>query len=389
MTERIARAYDDLATHLHKGRVTVLCGPRRVGKTNLVQHYLDSVPGRTLSAVGDDIVVRNLLSSQDLAAILAWAEGYSRVFIDEAQRIPDVGWALKMLIDARPNLDIIVTGSASLKLSGTLGEPLTGRQTQLTLYPVSLGELAATMNASELRRGLDDMLIYGMYPEVRTAGNARRREILRELVASYLLKDALELERVKSPRALVDLLTLVALQVGSLVSLNELAQQVGLDVKTVARYLDLLEKSFVLVNLRGFSRNLRSEVTRTSKWYFYDVGVRNGLLNNFNPLSARNDVGALWENFCVIERMKFLGYKGIGASLRFWRTWQQREIDLIEDHDGRLGAYEFKWAPGAKARAPKAFSDAYPDAGFAVVTPSNYLDFAGVTDASGLIPDAR
>ena len=378
---RISRHYDSLDSFMHHGRVTVIHGPRRVGKTNLVEHFLGPDSRHILRAVGDDIVIRNLLSGQNRTEILAWAQGYDVIFLDEAQRIPDVGWALKMMIDARPDLEIIATGSASFQLAGTLGEPLTGRQTPLMLYPVSVGELATTMNAYELRNNLDSMLIFGMYPEVRSADTpARQKEILKELTNSYMLKDILEMERVKSSRTLVDLLTLIAFQVGSLVSLTELAQQVGLDVKTVARYLDLLEKAFVLVNLRGFSRNLRSEVTRTSKWYFYDTGVRNALINNFNPPAKRDDMGAIWENFLVMERIKALSYSGMSPTLRFWRTWEQNEIDVIEDRDGALHAYEFKWNPKTKPKAPKAFVDAYPDATFEVVTPDNFLDFTLIKD---------
>jgi len=376
MNDRIPRALDDLATSTHQGRVTVIHGPRRVGKTNLVEHYLTRVEGRVLRAVGDDIMIRNLLSGQNRAEILGWAEGYDTVFLDEAQRIPDVGWGLKLLVDARPELTIIATGSASLQLAGTLGEPLTGRQTPLMLYPVAVSELRARMNDFELRAALDNMLVYGMYPEVRTATSpTRQRDIVRELVSSYLLKDVLELERVKSARALSDLLTLVALQVGSLVSLSELGQQVGLDVKTVGRYLDLLEKAFVLVNVRGFSRNLRSEVTRNGKWYFVDVGIRNAVLNNFNRPADRADIGQLWENFLVIERTKALTYVGEVAAPRFWRSWSQREVDLIEDHGGALHAYEFKWNPKARASLPAEFAAAYPATPFDVITPLNYLGF--------------
>ena len=382
MDDRISRTLDDLGAQIKPGRVTVIHGPRRVGKTNLVTHFLKSETGRTLRATGDDIIVRNLLSSQNRSEILSWAQGYDTVFLDEAQRIPDIGWALKILIDSRPELRIIATGSASFKLHSDLGEPLTGRQTPLKLYPISVGELLTRMNTWELRAALDNLLIYGMYPEVRTAPQTiDQRQILNELVSSYLLKDVLELEHIKSPKSLVDLLTLIALQIGNLVSLNELAQQVGLDVKTVGRYLDLLEKAFVLVNLRGFSRNLRSEITKTSKWYFYDVGLRNALLNNYNSLATRKDTGALWENFLVMERMKALSYTNRLVPLRFWRTWEQQEIDLIEDRDGRLHAYEFKWNPQAKLRSQKVFLKNYPDAHIEVITPENFLQFLGLANS--------
>jgi len=342
----------------------------------MVEHFLAGVSWRTLRAVGDDIFVRNLLAGQNRSEILSWAEGYEAIFIDEAQRIPDVGWALKILIDARPDLRIIATGSSSFQLSGVLGEPLTGRQTPLILNTVSVRELSAVMNEFELRAVLDNMLTYGMYPEVRMADSSlQQREIARELAASYLLKDVLQLERIKSAKALTDLLVLLALQVGSLVSVNELAQQVGLDAKTVSRYLDLLEKAFVVLNLRGFSRNLRSEVTRNGKWYFYDVGIRNALLNNFNLPNSRGDIGAIWENFLVVERMKALNYASAPAALRFWRTWERQEIDLIEDRDGVLHTFEFKWNPRSRAKLPSIFLDTYPGASFEVITPENFMAF--------------
>ncbi len=241
--------------------------------------------------------------------------------------------------------------------------------------------MRSQMNDYELRQRLDELLVYGMYPEVRTAaGDQDRRDILRELASSYLFKDILELERVKHAGLITDLLTLVALQVGSLVSLNELSSTLGIDAKTVARYLDLLEKSYVLYNLRGFSRNLREEVTRTSKYYFWDTGVRNAAINNFNPLMARQDVGALWENFVVIERLKALTYARQDARLYFWRTWSQQEIDLIEDRNGELRAYEAKWNPRAKARRPPKFSRAYPEASFMLVTPDNVLGLVSKVD---------
>ncbi|MCL2787838.1 MAG: ATP-binding protein [Micrococcales bacterium] len=373
--ERIPRLLDDLDTLRRPGRVTVIHGPRQVGKTNLVQHYLSSQPGRSLAVTGDDVVVRNLLASQDATQILAWSAGYDTVFIDEAQRIPDVGWALKILIDARPDLNLIATGSASFALAGQIGEPLTGRQTTLTLFPISAAELGTHLNDHELKKSLDNLLVYGMYPEVRTAtSQADQRDTILELTRSYLFKDILELDRVRSAKALVDLLTLVALQLGSLVSLNELAGQVGIDTKTVARYLSLFEQCHILTNLRGFSRNLRSEITRTSKWYFYDTGVRNAIITNFNPLAHRDDTGVLWENFVVMERRKALSYARRDGGSFFWRTHEQNEIDLIEERDGQLHAYEIKWNPQAKAKRPTQFLAAYPDAHYEVITPDTLME---------------
>ena len=373
--ERIPRLLDDLDAIRRPGRVTVIHGPRQVGKTNLVQHYLASRREPSLSVTGDDVFVRNLLASQDARRILEWAEGYETVFIDEAQRIPEVGWALKILIDARPDVNLIVTGSASFALAGQVGEPLTGRQTALMLFPVGLEELRNRLNAHEIRENLDDLVVYGMFPEVRNASTMTdRREIILELAHSYLFKDILELERVRSSKTLVDLLTLVAHQIGNLVSMNELASQVGVDAKTVARYLGLFEQCHILYNLRGFSRNLRSEITRKSMWYFFDTGVRNAIVHNFAPLDRRGDVGALWENFVVMERRKALAYARKGGSAHFWRTHERHEIDLVEERDGHLHAYECKWNPKARAKVPRQFSDAYPDASYEVITPETLLE---------------
>jgi predicted AAA+ superfamily ATPase len=370
------RHYGNLANLAKPNRVTVLYGPRRVGKTTLVNRYIDFLKTRVLKASGDNLAESMVLSSRDTRALLDWTAGYDTVFIDEAQRISGIGIGLKILIDARPELNIIATGSSSFDLAGKLGEPLTGRQTPLRLYPLSVSEMSQTLNAHEIRQNLEDFLVYGMYPEVRTASSGEQKKfILNELSDAYLLKDILELERIKKPRTLLDLLSLIALQTGSEVSLNELSGRLRIDVKTVERYLDLLEKSFVLYNLRGFSRNLRNEVTRTSKYYFYDTGVRNAVIKNFNPFSLRADAGALWENFMVIERLKFRSYTNIFARDYFWRTWEKKEIDLLEESGGQLSAFEFKWSPKKAAKVPALFCETYPEASYTVISPDNFLDY--------------
>jgi predicted AAA+ superfamily ATPase len=372
------RAYDDLRSFMLPKRVTVIHGPRRVGKTTLINRYLDSQgPGaRIRRATGDNLSEIALLSSQETRLLLDWVSGYDTVFIDEAQRIPNIGLNLKILIDARPELTIIATGSSSFDLGNKLGEPLTGRQLPIKLYPLSVGELRHTLNDFEIKKDLETMLIFGMYPEVRSAAStAQKRIILNELIDGYALKDILELERIKKPRMLSNLLTLIALQVGSEVSLNELSGKLMIDMKTVERYLDLLEKCFVLYSLRGFSRNLRSEVTRKGKYYFYDTGVRNAVIQNYNPLALRNDTGALWENFMVMERLKARAYGGIFAHDYFWRTWEKKEIDLLEEYDGRLHAWEFKWSPKRRAKVPDLFQETYPDSSFVTVTPDNFLEW--------------
>jgi predicted AAA+ superfamily ATPase len=376
MTDQyIPRTLADLGSIMRPGKALVIYGPRQVGKTSLAERYLAQSAGRILRATGDDVIIRTLIGSQNAAQILSWVEGYDILFLDEAQRVPEVGWGLKILTDSRPDLRIIVTGSSSFALSGTLGEPLTGRQTPLQLFPISIGELSQLHNRYELKNSLDDMLRYGMYPEVRTATTENeKRATIRELTSSYLLKDILELERIKSSKTLIDLLTLIALQIGAQVSTTELASTLGIDAKTVTRYLDLFEKSFILYNLRGLSRNLRSEVTKMGKYYFYDTGVRNAIINNFNPLSSRDDTGALWENFMFIERLKALTYAGLDGPCYFWRTWEQQEIDLVEDRDGQLHAYEFKWNPNSKPKVPPQFARAYPEATFETITPNNFLE---------------
>jgi predicted AAA+ superfamily ATPase len=298
------------------------------------------------------------------------------VFVDEAQRIPHIGLALKMLIDARPGLEILATGSSSFNLAGEVGAPLTGRQTPLLLYPISVYELLMSSSEYDIKTHLEDYLIYGMYPEVRIAKSTEDKNfIINELANAYLLKDVLELEKIKKPKVLIQLLILIALQIGKEVSLHELSNALKLDAKTVARYLDILEKCFVLYNLRGFSRNLRSEVTKTSRYYFYDNGIRNSLIQNFNPLSMRNDIGELWENFIVTERMKTRAYTKRYAGDYFWRTWEKQEIDLIEEYGGSLHAYEFKWSPKKKPAAPKVFTEHYPGSSFECITPDNFIAF--------------
>ncbi len=371
------RTYDSLASQLEPGKVMVLYGPRQVGKTTLIHHVTEGMPGRWRLESGDNILVHEILAGLDFKKVLGFVEGLDLLVIDEAQRIPNIGLALKIMVDEVPGLKILVTGSSSFELAGQVGEPLTGRKRTLTLYPMSLLELAAEKSPYDLTRALDEYLVFGMYPAVISAnGNAKKQRLLEELVGSYLLKDVLELERIKSSKVLLDLLRLLAYQIGSEVSPTELGQKLALDGKTVARYLDLLEKAFVLYSLRGYSGNLRKEIVRKGKYYFYDLGLRNTLISNLNPLERRNDVGALWENFMMMERLKSRAYREQHANPYFWRTWDQAEIDLVEEREGRLHAYEFKWAEQT-VTVPKDFIDAYPDSEFRTVHLGNWAeDFA-------------
>ena len=281
------------------------------------------------------------------------------------------------IISDLPNIKVIATGSSSFDLANQIGEPLTGRKTTLTLYPIAQMELMPKLNKYDLKQKLEEYLIFGSYPQVLTAKTKEEKvKILEELVNSYIFKDILALAQIKGSKVLLDLLKLLSFQVGSEVSLNELAGGLVIDVKTVGRYLDLLEKSFIIHRLTAFSRNLRSEITSKSKYYFFDNGIRNAVISQFNTLDSRNDIGSLWENFLITERMKKKSYKNIHGYSYFWRTYEQREIDLIEERNGKLFPYEFKWSVKNKALVPKDWCTAYPQAEkFSVITSDNYLNF--------------
>jgi predicted AAA+ superfamily ATPase len=373
----IPRVYDDLARFIQPGKVLVIYGPRRVGKSTLLSQYLKKIKTKKLLVTGDDIDFQEVLGSQSGVKINKLIEGLDLFVIDEAQRVPHIGMGLKIMVDQNPNLSIIATGSASFDLQNKIGEPLTGRKRTLALYPLSQLELRKIHTPFELDQQLENALIYGSYPEILTANSSIDRQLLlSEIINSYLLKDILELERVKGAKVLVDLLRLLAFQVGSEVSITELSSSIGLDKNTVARYLDLFEKAFVLYNLRGFSRNLRKEVTKKSKYYFFDNGIRNALINNFNPLSLRDDIGKLWENFLVIERLKKQAYTPLFCNNYFWRTWDQMEIDFVEEREGKLFGYEFKWSKAKTGtKAQSFFLETYPNATIETINSDNYQDF--------------
>jgi predicted AAA+ superfamily ATPase len=369
------RAYEPLDDHVQTNKVLVIFGSRRVGKTTLLTHFLKNTPLKYKLDSGDNIRTQQILSSQDFNQILPYVEGYDLLAIDEAQNIPNIGMALKIIVDQAPDIRVVVTGSSSFELAGQVGEPLTGRKRTLTLYPMAQSELISAHNRFELHENLPDYLVYGTYPEVLLASSPRLKiEVLMEITNSYLLKDILAFDRIKNSRTLLDLLKLLAYQVGSEVALSELSTQLGVDVKTVKRYLDLLEKAFVLYRLNGFSRNLRQEVSNKSKYYFLDTGIRNAIIAQFSRLEERNDQGVLWENFMVIERLKFRAYSSLHANEYFWRTYQGQEIDLVEDFNGNLFGYEFKWSSKKKVRPPSNWAATYKDSEFHDIHPENYLN---------------
>ena len=372
----LERYYRDLDKYIKPNRALIILGPYQVGKTTLLKSFLSQTPLKYKLDSGDNIRTQNLLGSQDFDKILEYAQGYDLIAIDEAQQIPNIGMALKILVDQVPNLSLIATGSSSFDLAQSVGEPLTGRKVTLTLYPVAQMELLKVYNKHELREKLEDFLIFGSYPAVIMAKTKQEKiGILTELVDSYLLKDILSLEKIKKSEILFNLVKLLAFQVGQLVSINELATQLRIDAKTVAKYLDLLEKSFVVCKLGGFSKNLRNEITNKNKYYFFDLGVRNAAIAQFNGLDMRNDQGALWENFVFIERLKKCSYTGFYGSRYYWRTYEGQEIDFVEEIENTLTAFEAKWSPTKKVGAPSSWKEDYPQASFNVITPENYLDF--------------
>ena len=375
MMNYLSRFYDNLEKYLKPNKVLVVYGPRQVGKTTLLKHFLSKTKLKYRFDSGEDIRIQELLKSQNFSLIREYASDYELIVIDEAQYIPKIGLGLKILVDQIPKLKIIVSGSSSFELAGQIGEPLVGRKKVLVLFPLAQIELREIFNPFELKERLEEFLIFGAYPAVLTAKTKKeKREVLEEIAFSYLLKDIFQFEKVKAPSFLLDLLKLLAFQTGSEVSFSELAGSLGIDVKTVSRYLDILEKSFVIFKLKGFSKNLRKEITKKNKYYFYDNGIRNALIANFNSLNLRNDVSQLWESFLVVERIKSQRYSKILSNNYFWRTWDQKEIDFLEERKGKIFAFEFKYR-SRKVKTPKEFMEVYPNSSFKIVTKENYLKF--------------
>lgn len=371
--------YHRLKKEVAPNKVVALVGPRRVGKTYLLTKLAKEWKRKEsiLYLTGEQRSVQDAFSVQTVEGLASAIGDHTLVVIDEAQYIPHVGLNLKIIVDQIPGIKVIVSGSSSLSLAHDIGEPLVGRKTTLQLYSISAAELLEATNAVEFRSMRDDLLIYGAYPQVITAAaHTKKQRFLLDLVDSVLLKDILMLEKVKGAKPIRDLLSLVAYQIGQEVSLSELASALNLNRGTVGRYLDLLEQSFVLVNVRGFSRNLRKEVTKNSRYYFYDSGVRNAVINNFNPLHLRNDIGQLWENYVVMERLKKQTYRNVYANNYFWRTWDKKEIDWVEERDGKLFGYEITWGKQKKSRSKTAWLSSYPkEAEFALVNRENYFEF--------------
>ncbi len=356
-------------------KIVILYGARQVGKTTIIKSILNNRFGKTLEVNADQSKYQKILSSADLNQFNRLVSGYNLLFIDEAQRIPNIGLNLKIIHDNIPGLKVIATGSSSFELANKISEPLTGRTWTYTLFPISVLEWRKSLNPFEIDEKLPEFLAFGMYPEVFSYPNdADKKDYLKELTTSFLYKDLLELNQIKNSGKIFDLLRLLAYQIGSTVSYNELGRQLGISTDTVISYIDLLEKVFVIYRLSGFSKNMRKEIVKNKKIYFYDVGVRNAIINDFTSPEIRPDKGALWENFIISERIKRNSYHRNHVNSFFWRTYTGAELDYLEQGDGKLSGFEIKW--GNKfAKAPQSWIDNYSEAEFKSVNMDNYLEF--------------
>jgi predicted AAA+ superfamily ATPase len=359
-----------------KEKAVVLCGARQVGKTTLIKEIEKKFSNDALYINCDEPDFRGALSGASSTELKSIIGRKKVVFIDEAQRVRNIGLTLKLLVDNFPDVQVVATGSSSLDLSDEIVEPLTGRKYEFHLHPFSLLELREKFSNIEIKRILEKRIILGMYPEIEEKPDEAEM-LLRNLASSYLYKDVLQYQDIRRPELLEKLLTALALQIGNEVSYNELSNLLGVNKQTITNYIQLLEKAFVVFRLQPFSRNLRNELKKLRKIYFYDTGIRNALINNFNRLELRQDVGQLWENFMIAERVKYNGNMGKFTNSYFWRTHRQQEIDYLEEKEGQIAAYEFKWQSN-KIRIPKAFMSAYPDSKIQFIDKENFEKFAGL-----------
>jgi len=361
---------------LQPNKVVIILGARRIGKTEILKKIIKENSEKKMILNGDDIISQKMFEPISIENYKMNFATTDLLIIDEAQKIPQIGNKLKLLIDNIENIKVLVTGSSAFDIYSKVGEPLTGRKTTFYLFPFSQLELNNYENILETKSRLNNRLILGNYPElIHLKTKDEQKEYLYELVNSYLLKDILEFDGIKNSDKIRNLLRLIAFQIGNEVSLSELAQNLEIHKDTVARYLDLLAKTFVIFKVEGFSRNLRKEITKMNRWYFYDNGIRNMIINNLNDFELRNDQGQLWENYLISERVKFQSYTKLRTSNYFWRTYEKQEIDWIEEKDEQLSAYEIKLNDKKKFTVPSAWKQSYPDSSFQVINPSNYLQW--------------
>lgn len=357
---------------LFKGKVIIIYGARRVGKTTLSRQIIENLEdARYLNC--ELLQNKTALSTTNSELLKDFLGNYRIIVLDEAQHIEQIGLILKILADTFPEIQIIATGSSSFDLGQKISEPLTGRARRFVLYPFSFNEIAGDSNLLDTHAGLEILLRFGFYPEVIGKSEEEAIEELNEIASNYLYKDVLQFERLRRPDLLFNLLKALALQIGGEVSFQELSRLLGTSVETIKRYIQLLEQSFVIFRLSSLSGNLRNEISKGQKIYFNDLGIRNAIIQNFSPLSSRNDVGALWENFCISERFKHNGNQGRTVNTYFWRSYFSKEVDYIEEKDGQITAFEFKYSPNKQAQLPAIFKEAYPGANFKVVNNANYI----------------
>ncbi|HIP47494.1 MAG TPA: ATP-binding protein [Lutibacter sp.] len=363
---------------LKPNKVLILLGARRVGKTALINKFIENIPTSDyLLLNGEDLQTLSILEERSVENYKRLIGSAKILIIDEAQKIPEIGLKLKLIVDEIKGIKVIATGSSVFDLSNSLGEPLVGRENTLRLYPLAQMEFVKEEGFLDTVNKLEERLLFGGYPELEQYTDWNdKADYLEGIVNSYLLKDILAYDKIKKADKIIDLLKLIAFQVGKEVSIDELANSLkGISRNTVENYLDLLSKVFIIYKVKGYSKNLRKEVTKSNRWYFYDNGIRNAIIRNFNKLNFRNDIGELWENYLMSERIKHNSYKNIRINQYFWRTYDQQEIDLIEEEATQVSAYEFKWNHKKKVKAPRGWKNAYPDASFKTINKENYLDF--------------
>jgi len=369
---------DIIQKNLFIGKILVIYGPRQVGKTTLVNNILKDSDEPSKFYFGDDPIVNQLFTNKGIEQLRPLIEPYKLIVIDEAQTIENIGRTLKLIYDAFPQTQVIATGSSSFELASSINEPLTGRKREFFLYPLSFKEISLELDPVKKLATLNRICKYGLYPKVFTQNPNQYEAEINEITKSYLFKDTLKYQEIRKPQLLEDLLRALALQLGSEVSFQELALLLKTDQTTIQRYIHLLEQSFIIFKLPSFSRNLRNEINKSRKIYFYDIGIRNSLLGDFKDTNLRVDKGAIWENLMILERMKYLEYSGVNYQHYFWRTYQQNEIDLVEDKNGELSSFEFKWNQNKQIKPPKLFVNTYPNTSFEVINSNNFDKFVGI-----------
>ena len=366
---------NNIINKLQPNKVVIVFGARRVGKTVLVKEILDQVNEPVLTLNGEDINVHDKLAIRSAENYKQILGSYKFLYIDEAQKIPEIGLKLKLMIDEIEGLKVIISGSSSFDIHKDAGEPLTGRKYSFNLFALSENEYNQVENSISKIDKVRERMVFGNYPELLHLPDREDKiDYLNEMVSSYLLKDILVYENIKNSQKIFNLLRLIAFQIGGEVSLQELGNQLGISKNTVEKYLDLLSKVFILYKVEGFSRNLRKEITKNSRWYFLDNGIRNAVIANFNPIESRNDIDALWENYMISERLKYQEYKRLSSNNYFWRTYEQQEVDWVEERDGSMFGYEFKWKED-KVKISTQWKAAYPDASFEVINMDNFSEW--------------